>query len=181
MQSLKDYTGTVGQLFAFLEKNPGSFAAMFREMLANNRPEVRLRMGNAVEKASRQNPELLLPFKAEILAATQKQEPEIIWHVALLLGYLPLEEDELALAVNKLYEWLDTVAHKFVRVNCLQTLAVLAQQHAWLKPEVTETLQAALAAPSPALKARARLLLARLNPGKKATGVPGGQEKPANL
>lgn len=170
--NLHDYIGTVGQLANFLEQNPDSFPSLFQEMLHNPNSRVRLRMGNAVEKAARQDPAVLLPFKSDILtAAQQRQEPEIIWHIALLLGYLPLEEDDLALAVNKLYEWFDTVNNKFVKVNCLQTLAVLAMQHNWLKPEVIETLKAALNAESASLKARARILLKKLNPTRKRLGL----------
>lgn len=167
-ESLQDYLGTVGQLNTFLEQHPESFPLLFQEMLDNPNSRVRLRMGNAVEKAARKNPALLLPFKTEILAAAEHSKaPEIIWHVVLLLGYLPLEEDELAFAINKLYQWLDTLEHKFVKVNCLQTLAVLAQQHDWLKNEVTETLKAALNAESAAIKARARILLKQLQPTRK--------------
>ena len=145
LQSLSGYTGTVGQLNAFLEENPEAFPVMFQEMLENPDRRVRLRMGNAVEKAARKNPALLLPFKTGILkATTETQDIEIIWHLALLLGYLELEEDDLALAVNALFNWLHTLPHKFVKINCLQTLAVLARQHAWLEPEVREVLQAAL-------------------------------------
>ena len=167
-QFLSDYTGTVGQLYKFLEEKPETFPLMFREMLQNPSARVRLRMGNAVEKAARQNPALLLPFKSEILlAASQKQEPEIIWHVALLLGYLKLEEDDLALAVNSLFGWLDTIPHKFVKINCLQSLAVLARKNAWLQPEVTELLQAALEHESPAIRARARILLKQFSRQKR--------------
>ena len=167
-ENLSDFTGTVGQLNNFLEENPGTFPAMFREMLVNPKAEVRLRMGNAVEKAARKNSALLLPFKPEILSAAEvRQEPEIIWHIVLLLGYLDLKEDDLALAVNKLYEWLDTVDNKFVKVNCLQTLSALALQHDWLKPEVIETLKSALESESSAIKARARILLKKLEPKRK--------------
>ncbi len=169
---LSDYTGTVGQLYTFLEENPESFPVMFRQMLENPKAEVRLRMGNAVEKAARRDPALLLPFRSEILAASeQRQEPEIIWHLALLLGYLDLEEDDLALAVNCLYLWLDTVNNKFVKVNCLQTLSVLSLKNEWLKPEVLETLKAALEAESTAIKARARILLHKLEPKPKKRGL----------
>ena len=167
-ENLADYTGTVGALNNFLQENPETFPAMFREMLENPNSRVRLRMGNAVEKAARQKPEVLKPFKAELLALLPgKLNLEAIWHIALLLGYLELEEDDLAVAVNKLYEWLDTLDHKFVKVNCLQTLAVLAQQNDWLKPEVVETLKAALDAESAAIKARARILLKQLQPRQK--------------
>lgn len=167
LENLAGYTGTVGQLTDYLQKNPEMFPALFREMLHNPNARVRLRMGNAVEKAARQNPELIRPFKAELLATVPEiKATEIIWQVALLLGYLELEEDELALAVNTLFSWLDTIPHKFLKINCLQTLAVLAKKNDWLKPEVTELLQAALAHESPAMRARARILLK----GFKASG-----------
>ena len=167
-KNLSEYTGTVGQLSEFLAENPDTLPVMFREMLHNPKTEIRLRMGNAVEKAARQNPVLLVPFRSEILtAARERNETDIVWHITLLLGYLDLEEDELALAVNKLYEWLDTIDHRFVKVNCLQTLGVLAMQHDWLKPEVTETLKAALEAESASIKARSRILLKKLESPKK--------------
>ncbi|MBK0401618.1 hypothetical protein I5M27_01395 [Adhaeribacter sp. BT258] len=166
--NLSDYTGTVSQLNNFLEENPETFPVMFREMLHNPDARVRLRMGNAVEKAARKTPALLIPYKKEILSATsQRQENEIIWHIALLLGYLELEEDDLALAVNALFNWLHTLPHKFVKVNCLQTLAVLARQHDWLQPEVREALHAALEHESAAIRARARILLKTFKATKK--------------
>lgn len=163
-----DFTGKVGPLNEFLEQNPEMFPEFFREMLYNPDYGVRLRAGNAIEKAARKNPALLLPFKQEILALVPgTRDPVIIWHVALLLGYLSLEEDDLALAVNKLFEWLDTVPHKFAKINCMQTLAVLSQQHTWLQPEVTELLEAALEHESPAIRARARILLKTLTRKKR--------------
>ncbi|MFC5269239.1 hypothetical protein [Adhaeribacter terreus] len=167
LQNLSDYTGTVGELQNFLQQNPESFSLMFREMLHNPNARVRLRMGNAVEKAARRNPEMLKPFRMEILAALERKETEIIWQVALLLGHLNLEEDDLALAVNTLFNWLDTIPHKFVKINCLQTLAVLAKQHDWLQSEVKEILQASLEHESPAIRARARILLKAFNATKK--------------
>ena len=163
-----DLTGTVLHLNNLLEQNPELFPILFREMMDNPNSRVRLRAGNAVEKAARKNPEVLKPFKAEILGAiTKTLNNEAIWHVALLLGYIPLEDDELALAVNQLFTWLDTIPHKFLKINCLQTLAVLARQHDWLKPEVTELLKAALNHESPAMRARARILLKLLEGHKK--------------
>ena len=167
-QNEPDFKGKVGPLNEYLEQNPGLFPEFYGQMLHNPDYKVRLRAGNAVEKAVRKNPELLKPYKNELLALLPTaRETEIIWHVALLLSYLELEDDDLALAVNKLYEWLDTVDHKFVKVNCLQSLAILAQQNSWLKPEVIETLKGALEAESAAIKARARILLKKLEPGKK--------------
>ena len=53
-----------------------------------------------------------------------------------------------------------------LRRGCL-TLAVLAQQNDWLKPEVTETLKAALTSESASIKARSRILLKQLEPKRK--------------
>ena len=119
--------GKASEIAELIKHDGEFFGEVFREMLHNPKAMTRLRAGNAVEKTSRQKPELLQPFKTELLAALpDMQATEIIWHVALLLGYLELEGDDLALAVNKLYTWLDSIPHKFVKVNCLQTLAVLA-------------------------------------------------------
>lgn len=165
-------TGTVGQVNSLLEQNPELFPELFREMMYNPKPAIRLRAGNAVEKAARQNPELLLPFKTEILVALPEMaDNEIIWHVALLLGYLKPEDDDLALAVNKLFHWLHTLPHKFAKINCLQTLAVLARENTWLQPEVLEELEAATRNESPAIQARARILLKKYYGRKKGRKI----------
>ncbi|KAA9340965.1 hypothetical protein [Adhaeribacter soli] len=166
-----DLTGTVSHLYNLLEQNPELFPILFREMMDNPKSQIRLRAGNAVEKAARKNPALLLPFRAEMLEAiTKPLNNEAIWHVALLLGYINPEGDDLALAVNKLFHWLDSVPHKFVKVNCLQTLALLALKHSWLQPEVTEMLEAALEHESFAIQARARILLKQFKPKKNSIG-----------
>jgi hypothetical protein len=162
--SKADLSGTASQLNTILEQNPELFPEFFRQMLQNTDSMIRLRIGNAVEKAARKNPELIRPYKNKILTIIPNtQDTEIIWHVVLLLGYLDLEEDEQALAVNTIYRWLDTIPHRFVKVNCLQTLGVLAQKHDWLRGEVTETLQAALEHESPSIRARSRILLKQLS------------------
>jgi hypothetical protein len=163
-----DLTSTVNHLYSLLEQNPELFPELFGLMLHSPNSRIRLRAGNAVEKAARENQELLIPFKGEILAVLPaSQYPDIIWHVVLLLGYIDLEDDEQALAVNTIYQWLDTIQHKFIKINCLQTLAVLAKKHEWLRGEVTETLQAALEHESPSIRARARILLKQLSATKR--------------
>jgi len=159
--------GKSAEVVEIIIHDADAFGEVFNEMLKSEKAYVRLRAADALEKACRFNPQFLQSYKAALLSVLPNlKEPTIIWHMALLLGYLELEEDEQALAVNMLYNWLDNISHRFVKVNCLQTLAVLALKHDWLRSEVMETLQAALEHDSPSIRARARILLKKFS-GKK--------------
>ncbi len=53
-------------------------------------PVVRMRASDAAEKISVQRPELLRPFKAELLGlACEATQQEVRWHLALMIPRLP--------------------------------------------------------------------------------------------
>jgi hypothetical protein len=52
---------------------------------------IRMRAADAAEKSSAQKPQLLRPFKAELLGlAAEASRPELRWHLALMIPLLPL-------------------------------------------------------------------------------------------
>ena len=56
---------------------------------------VRMRAADAVEKVAGQKPELLRPFKAELLGlAGETSQQEVRWHLALIIPRLPLTRVE---------------------------------------------------------------------------------------
>lgn len=124
---------------------------------------LRLRAADALEKATRQHPERLAPFAGALLgAAGRATQAGLRWHLAVLLPRLPLDTAGRARAVALLIGYLAD-ADRLVQVHALQGLAGLAVTDAALRVDVRALLDARLAAPSPAVRARARKLLAALD------------------
>jgi hypothetical protein len=116
------------------------------------------------EKISRSYPELLRPYANELIDALPRMSTPIMrWHLALLLSYLPLaDNDQLAEVINNIQTWLLNDQHKFAKVHYLQALANISKHHYWLKPETILLVKAAMAKGGAAANARGRMLLRQL-------------------
>ena len=124
-----------------------------------------MRAADAAEKVTRKHPELLTPFKKELLGLmTEATEQEMRWHLAAIVPRLPLNAEERELAISSLNGYLEDRS-SIVKTFALQGLADLAQNDAVLRPGVVETLREATRTGTPAMKARSRKLLLRLERG----------------
>lgn len=122
-------------------------------------PVVRMRAADSAEKVSAQKPDLLKPFKAELLGlAEETTQAEIRWHLALMLPRLPLTRLERERVVARLRRYLDDRS-SIVKTFAIQGLAELAKGNAPLENEMTELLQNICVTGTPAMKARSRKLL----------------------
>ncbi|MGA8030301.1 MAG: hypothetical protein WB992_24420 [Bryobacteraceae bacterium] len=82
--------GSANELAALVLKEPESFPQLI-ECLWSDDPVVRMRGADAAEKVSLQRPDLLKPFKAELLGlADETIETELHWHLALMIPRLTL-------------------------------------------------------------------------------------------
>jgi hypothetical protein len=156
---------------------PARFGELFAALLTGD-ALIRMRAADAVEKVTRERPELLRPHKRPLLgrvAALPQQE--VRWHVAQLIPRLPLTKRERASAVATLVGYLADKS-RIVQAFALQALADLAGQDPALQPTVRARLEEALAAGSPAMRSRARKLLGRWPPAANPPGpgrAPGGR------
>ena len=139
---------------------------LFPELIAglwSEDPLVRMRAADAAEKVTRADPNLLRPYKKELLGlmadATQQ---ELRWHLAAMVPRLPLNPKECKLTVSLLNGYLEDRS-SIVKTFALQGLADLAQADAALRPSVVEMLREATRSGTPAMKARSRKLLIRLD------------------
>jgi hypothetical protein len=124
-----------------------------------------MRAADAAEKVTRKHPELLTPFKKELLGLmTEATEQEMRWHLAVIVPRLPLSAEERELAISSLDGYLEDRS-SIVRTFALQGLADLAQNDSVIRPGVVETLREATRNGTPAMKARSRKLLLRLERG----------------
>jgi hypothetical protein len=124
-----------------------------------------MRAADAAEKVTRKHPELLTPFKKELLGLmTEATEQETRWHLAAMVPRLPLNAEERELAISSLNAYLEDRS-SIVKTFALQGLADLAQKDSVIRPAVVETLREATRNGTPAMKARGRKLLLRLERG----------------
>ena len=127
---------------------------------------VRLRAADAAEKVTRKFPAWLRPYKKELLGLmAETVEPEIRWHLAVMVPRLPLTENDRQMVFSALCKYLED-SSSLVRTFALQGLADLAAGTPAIQPKVMEMLRLATRSGSAAMKARSRKLLKEMEKGK---------------
>jgi hypothetical protein len=130
-------------------------------------PIVRARSADVAEKVSRTRPEMLQPFKHQLLNELACIEQcEVRWHVAQMLPRLVMNEAELSTALDTLYSFVVDKS-KIVQVNAMQALAEIAAANPSMQGELAQGLEARLSAGSAAVRARARKLVAQFSREQK--------------
>ncbi|HKO03940.1 MAG TPA: hypothetical protein VJW51_04290 [Candidatus Acidoferrales bacterium] len=121
-----------------------------------------MRAADAAEKATRSNRKLLQPYKRELLGLMAEAiEQELRWHLAAMVPRLELNAKERQRATFLLNGYLDDRS-SIVKTSALQGLADFAQDDPQIRPSVIEVLREATRNGTPAMKARSRKLLSRL-------------------
>ena len=159
--------GDADQVAQVIASDADLFGIVFEGMVSGE-PVLRMRAADAVEKATRQNPGLLLPYKQRLLdevAAVEQQE--VRWHVAQMVPRLPLNGAERNRAVAILEDFLRNES-KIVQVNAMQALADLLGDDEALRQRVILILEQVTEAGGPAVKARGRKLLGKLGKEQNA-------------
>ena len=111
------------------------FPAIVSGML-DDEPVVRMRAADVAEKVTRRSPELLQPYKREILRLISTfPEKEVRWHIAQMVPRLKLTPSERKMAYYLLLGYLKDKS-RIVRTFSMQALADLAMQDRALLPEV---------------------------------------------
>lgn len=125
---------------------------------------VRNRAINALDRATRQHPDRLAPHAEALLDAAAAQRDGATLHrlLPLVLGRLDLDLADARRVVDHARQRLADGAVA-TKANALDALASMAAQHPEIDAEVRPILEAALDHPAPSLRARARLVLARLD------------------
>lgn len=154
-------TGRSDQIAAVVSKDPKLFPKLIAGLWSPD-PLVRMRAADAAEKVTRKNPALLTPYKKELLGLmTEATQQELRWHLAVMVPRVPLNATERQLAISALNTYLEDRS-SMVKTFALQGLADLAQSDPDVRPEVKDILREATRNGTPAMKARGRKLLLRL-------------------
>lgn len=150
--------GNSNRVTASILRDPQQLAELI-ECLWSDDPIVRMRAADATEKVSAKRPELLHPFKAELLGlADEAIQAELRWHLAMMLPRLPLTPAERERVRSMLRRYL-TDRSSIVKTFALQGVAELTKGDAAAEREIIELLERACHAGTPAMKARSQKLL----------------------
>ncbi len=156
--------GQSDEVAALTLKRPALFAELIRGLRATD-PLVRMRAADAAEKVSLRQPELLEPFKVDLLRLLDEAtEQELRWHLAQMAPRLRLNKSERLRAVVVFRRYLQDRS-AIVKTCAMQALADMAATDAELLPQVVELLRAHTQNGTAAMKARGRRLLQQLDGG----------------
>jgi hypothetical protein len=158
--------GKSGEVVEAVAETPALFADLF-ECLFDADPLVRMRAADAAEKASRDRPQLLQPWKAALLERISAlPQKEVRWHVAQMLPRLSLTAGERETAVGILMGYLADES-SIVKTSGMQALADLASHDLAnhderLRAQVIPLIERLIRTGTPAMKSRGRKLLKKL-------------------
>ena len=153
--------GRSDQVAAIVSHDPELFPALIRGLWSED-PLVRMRAADVAEKVTREHHELLHPCKKELLGLMKEtKQQELRWHLAVMIPRLALNAKERQSAISSLNAYLEDPS-SIVKTFALQGLANLAQGDPSIQPKILEILREATRNGTPAMKARSRQLLIRL-------------------
>jgi vesicle coat complex subunit len=157
--------GRSGLVIELVGSDPSRFGELFA-CLGDSDPLVRVRAAGAVEKLTREQPELLRTHKRWLLETLlEDPESQVRRHVAEMLPRLDLTPAEHVQAVAALIRRLEDKS-RFVQAAALDALTELATRDQTLRAPVRALLTERLEDGSSAVRARARAALRALpSPG----------------
>ena len=152
----------VSKVVADVLNAPNLFGVVFHGMLSDD-PIIRMRSADAVEKITAKHPEYLQPHKTTLIQRVARiEQQEVRWHFAQMVPRLELGDEERAVVVEILLDYLNDQS-KIVKTFSMQALADLAEQDAGLGSQVIPVLEELTRTGSPAMRSRGRKLLEKLS------------------
>ena len=156
--------GRADEVAAIVSRNLRLFPQLIAGLWSDD-ALVRMRAADAAEKVTRERRELLRPYKKELLGLmAEAEEQELRWHLAAMVPRLALNPRERQLASSLLHGYLEDRS-SIVKTFALQGLADLAEEDPDIRPSVIELLRESARSGTPAMRARSRKLLVRLERG----------------
>lgn len=157
-RSIGNSNAVVGKVL----RNPARFAEII-DGLTHDDPLVRMRCADVAEKVSLRHPDWLQPHSGRLLTlAARSQEQEVRWHLAQMLPRLDLTRTRRRQAETILLGYLDDES-RIVKTFAMQALADFAIKDLAFRRRLLPLLGRLGKSGSPAMRARARKLLASLS------------------
>jgi len=172
--------GNACEVAALLMKNPRKTGQAV-ECLWDEDAGVANRAADALERASGRRPEILSRWKDALLdRMLDAQENKLRWNLALMIYRTPLTEAETSKAAAVLRSWLDDKS-SIVKTSAMHGLAGLTRWDKSMLPEVLDMLRVLSRSGTPAMRARGRNLLKRMEAGKALPVITGPLPGPSGV
>jgi hypothetical protein len=142
-----------------LPADADSFAVVWAD-LGHEDSQVHLRAADAIERASRDRPELLQPYKNDLIHPVLDGKSGFCWHLVAVSARLELDSDEAARLMRRLEDAVFNDPSGEVQAEALVTAFALAARHRRLALRARDLAKHALNHTAPAVADRARRLLA---------------------
>ena len=153
--------GRVCEVVELVAAQP-SMASELVKCIWDDDPGVASRAADAPERLTRERPEILTRWKDSLLGLLAEAEPKKVrWNLALIVPRLKLTPTECKRAAEVLNTRLDDPS-SIVKTLALQGLADLTRQDPSLLPSVVDLLRMYGRSGTPAMRARSRILLKKL-------------------
>lgn len=151
----------VWEVVELVDGQPGKLAQLV-ECLWDEDPAVANRAADALERVTRERPEQAQRWKESLLGLlAEAGEKKLRWNLALLIPRLKLTVPEFRRAAGVLRSYLDYKS-SIVKTAALHGLADLTRQDRNLLPEVLDLLRVAGRSGTPAMRARSRILIEKI-------------------
>lgn len=143
-------------------KNPKYFGEVVDTTQADE-PATRMRASDAVEKITRERPELLKPYKKHFLNEIAKiDQKEVRWHLAQILPRLNMTRNERKNIFNLMLLYPEDDS-RIVKTFAMQALTDLAVQEKSYAGKVQKLVESLVKNGVPSMKSRGKRLLVILN------------------
>jgi hypothetical protein len=157
--------GRADEVAALVIANPEKLSRLM-ECLWDKDPGVVNRAGHALERVTRDAMDVFAPlladWKTSLLGLLpEAAENKLRWHLALIVPRLTLSHSECRRAATALQSWLED-GSSIVKTMAMQGLVDLTRQDPSLLPEVVDLLRILSRSGTPAMRARGRRLLMKL-------------------
>ena len=163
--------GRAKEVAAILLDHPKK-AAQVVECLWDEDAGVANRAADALERASYSNSNLLAPWKEALLGRmVDATENKLRWNLALMAPRMALTVAETERTAVVLQSWLDDRS-SIVKTCAMHGLAGLARWNTAMLPEVMDMLRLLSRSGTPAMRARGRILLKRMESRSRAYKRP---------
>lgn len=158
--------GRVRQVVERVDGKPRKLKQLV-ECLWDENVAVANRAADALERVTRERPEQAQKWKASLVGLiAEAEEKKLRWKLALVVPRLKLTQPECRRAVAAMRSYLDDPS-SIVKTAALHGLADLTRQDSSLLPEVLGLLCVAGRSGTPAMRARSRILLEKLERPRK--------------
>jgi len=160
--------GRAKEVAAILLDHPKK-AAQVVECLWDEDAWVANRAADALERASYSNSNLLAPWKEALLGRmVDATENKLRWNLALIASRMALTVAETERTAVVLQSWLDDRS-SIVKTCAMHGLTGLTRSNSAMLPEVMDMLRLLSRSGTPAMRARGRILLKRMESRSRAS------------